>query len=144
MIHLSGTFAYQRGGEIVVVGPGGIRLPESLPNAFYISLMLRNDDGTPVFPSEPVNVGAWVVMSQPQTPQESYVLDLSLVYINDGYLAFTGQVNPSDLATLPGDWTPLALLIWAQDVPVGIITSAPEPVPVTGIAPPTGPGPFSR
>jgi hypothetical protein len=137
MIHLSGTFAYQRGGNIVVVGPGGRRLPESLPAAFYINVMLRNDDGTAVFPDEPANVGAWVVLSQPQALATVYELNLSLDYINAGYLGFTGQVDPSDAATLPADWTPLALLIWAKNVPVGIITSAPEPVPDIGIAPPT-------
>lgn len=139
MIHMTGAFDYQP--RVPVAGPHG--LPETLPAAIYIALMLRNDDGTPVFTRDDnVEVGASVVLSRPQRLGEGDIndlwLDLKLDAINDGYLGFTALI---DLATngLPLDWTPLAVLIRAQGTMVGVLTAAPYPVPDTGIAPPRPP-----
>lgn len=139
MIHMTGAFDYQPGGTVA----GRLGVPETLPAAIYIALMLRNDDGTPVFTRDDnLDVGASVVLSRPQRLGEGdindVVLDLSLDAINDGYLGFTAQI---DLAgnRLPLDWMPLALLIQAQGQMVGVLTAAPYPIPDTGIVPPLPP-----
>ena len=139
MIHMTGAFDYQPYGTVA----SRLGLAETLPAAVYIALMLRNDDGTPVFTRDDnVDVAASVILSRPQRLGEGDIndvfLDLNLDAINDGYLGFTALI---DLVgnKLPIDWTPLALLIRAQGQMVGVLTAAPYPIPDTGIAPPLPP-----
>jgi hypothetical protein len=134
MIHLSGTFVYQRSGNV------GVRAGEIQPPAFYISLVLRDDDGTPTYPNDSkLDIVATVMLSRPQqlfsTGFDGYLLDLTLDFIQQGYLGFTATIDPS-YGTPPPDWLPLGILIWAHGLPVGIITAAPYPIADTGIAPP--------
>jgi len=138
MIHLSGAFAYQR-PAVVESRPGW---PESQPPAFYLSMLLRNDDGTPVFPDDS-NIGeiaAVVVLSRPQqlvglTGFTGYLLHLTLDFIQFGYLGFTARLDDS-YGTPPASWLPLGILIFVGELTVGILTAAPYPLADSGVAPP--------
>jgi len=132
MIHLSGTFAYQR--YVNESRPGVFQIQ---PAAFYIAMMMRNDDGTPTFPndSDVGDIGAQVIMDRPQQlGGTGWQLNLTLDKILSGYLGFTAyleEVPPS----FPFSWLPLAILIWVGGTPVGVLTAAPYPLADIGVAP---------
>lgn len=140
MIHMTGAFDYQPFGIVARPARQGFGVPEIQPAAIYIGLMLRQDDGTPVFThDDDLDIAATVVLSRPQRLGEGNIndipLDLTLDAINDGYLGFIAQINLAGYH-LPPDWIPLALRIWAQGQTVGVLTAAPYPIPDTGIASP--------
>lgn len=135
MIHLSGAFSFQRPGP--VEGRLG-EVAALLPAAIYISMMLLNDDGTAAVEGNaegdvPSSVTAFVVLSQPQ--RVGVALDLNLDQLLAGYLGVYAVID-FELWQLPADWLPLAVVIEVNELPVGVITAAPEPIAVTGIAPP--------
>ncbi len=145
MVHLSGTFSYER--PAAVEGrEGQVEFQEP---AFYIGITLRNDDGSPLFIRDSdLNITAVVMLSRPQQlfdeGFDGYLLHLTLDFINASYLGFTATLDPS-YGTVPASWLPLAILIWVgppgggQQLPAGIITAAPYPLAVSGVAPPESP-----
>jgi hypothetical protein len=153
VIHISGTFSYQRPGLVSIPAHGGITggitppIVERQPSAFYLGVILRQDDGEPVFGGEVDDpsgqdvfpFGASVLMSRPQIllgGSADLGLSLSLDTVLGDYLGLVGTLDPTDASRLPNDWVPLAIGIWGPREGWGILTAAPEPIPVTGIAPP--------
>jgi hypothetical protein len=139
MIHMSGTFDYQPRAR-VEAGRPGFGIPETQPAAIYLGIMLRNDDGTPVFANDDdLDIVAVVTMSRPQQllgqVGPGVLLNLNLDFINFGYLGFTAQIDLEEFG-LADNWTPLGVLVFVHGLPVGVLTAAPCPIADTGIAPP--------
>jgi hypothetical protein len=148
MIHVSGSFNYQRPG--LIAGPShvpGVGPVERQPGAFYLGVVLWQDNGEPVFGGEVDDpsghdvfpVGASVVLSRPQVlfgGSGGFGLSLTLDTVLGNYLGLIGTLDPVEASRLPADWIPLALGIWGRDGGLAVLTAAPEPIPVTGIMPP--------